>query len=39
VLVAQGEQGSGADADTKAFAACMAKTHTGELARLAGLGD
>jgi len=39
VLVAQGEQGSGADADTKAFAAAMAKTHTGELARLAGLGD
>jgi uncharacterized protein (DUF305 family) len=39
VLVAQGEQGSGADTDTKAFAAAMAKAHTGELTRLAGLGD
>jgi uncharacterized protein (DUF305 family) len=39
VLMAQGEQASGADADTKSFAAAMAKAHADELTRLAGLGE
>ncbi|GAA4599168.1 hypothetical protein GCM10023194_78530 [Planotetraspora phitsanulokensis] len=39
VLVAQGEQGAGADGDTKAFAAAMAKAHAGELTRLTALGE
>ncbi|GAA4585968.1 hypothetical protein GCM10023194_30450 [Planotetraspora phitsanulokensis] len=39
VLVAQGEQDQGADADTKAFAATMAEAHAGELTGLEGVGQ
>ncbi|GLW12570.1 hypothetical protein Misp01_76980 [Microtetraspora sp. NBRC 13810] len=34
VLVAEGEKGSGADRDTKAFAAAMGRARAGELAQL-----
>ncbi|WP_248959811.1 DUF305 domain-containing protein [Sphaerisporangium perillae] len=39
VLVVQGEQDEGGDADTKAFAATMAEAHAGELTRLKGVGQ
>ncbi len=34
VVVARGEQGSGADRETKAFAASMEKLHAAQLTRL-----
>ncbi|GAT67851.1 DUF305 domain-containing protein [Planomonospora sp. ID91781] len=38
VQVARGEQGSGADRETRAFAAAVERTRAGELIRLTGLG-